>query len=279
LHSDFYDSLLRREDGSPIGIKRTRYRGLQRLPNGAAGSYSALMAGILDNVTSLAASVARLGRGIYPVITAKDRPDPKKLLELYDFEACPYCRRVREVLSELDLDYLCHPVPRGSTRREELRKRGGKVQAPFLIDPNTETELYESDEIIAYLNKQYGAGKQAGWRIPVPSIVDVAGAAIASAVRTGHGRVTTSKRSKKLKPIEIYNFEGSPFCRKAREALCELDLVNIVRNVPKGSPKRTKLEKLGGKVMVPYMIDPNTDKAMYESDDIVAYLYEQYGRA
>ncbi len=248
------------------------------MPDEAGGLYGPLMPGMLDNITSLAASVARLGRGIYPVVTAKDRPDPKKLLELYDFEACPFCRRVREVLSELDLDYVCNPVARGSARREELRKLGGKIQAPFLVDANTGTSLYESDDIIAYLNKQYGGGHQAGWRFPVPSFLDVAGAAAASAVRAGHGRVTTVQRTKKLKPIEVYNFEGSPFCRKVREALCELDLVSVVRNVPKGSPKRAKLEKLGGKIMVPYMIDPNSDTAMYESDDIVAYLYDTYGR-
>ena len=45
---------------------------------------------------------------------------PGRLLELWDFEACPYCRKVREVLSELDLDYRVHPVAQGSGRRAEL---------------------------------------------------------------------------------------------------------------------------------------------------------------
>ncbi len=27
----------------------------------------------------------------------------------------------------------------------------------------------------------------------------------------------------------------------------------------------------------PYLIDPNTDKAMYESDDIIEYLFNEYG--
>lgn len=29
--------------------------------------------------------------------------------------------------------------------------------APYLIDPNTGTEMYESDDIVAYLNEKYGA--------------------------------------------------------------------------------------------------------------------------
>ncbi len=29
-------------------------------------------------------------------------------------------------------------------------------------------------------------------------------------------------------------------------------------------------------MQVPYLIDPNTDRALYESDDIVAYLEAQY---
>ena len=52
----------------------------------------------------------------------------------------------------------------------------------------------------------------------------------------------------------LYNMEGSPYCRKAREALSELDLEYVVRNVPKGSPKRRDLIVRGGKMQVPYLI-------------------------
>ena len=40
---------------------------------------------------------------------------PEKLLKLYDIEASPYCRLVREVLTELDLDVLVLPCPAGGT--------------------------------------------------------------------------------------------------------------------------------------------------------------------
>jgi glutathione S-transferase len=71
-------------------------------------------------------------------------------------EGSPYCRKVRETLSELDLEYIVRNVPKGSPKRAELKKRGGKVQVPYLIDPNSKVEMYESDDIVAYLEKQYG---------------------------------------------------------------------------------------------------------------------------
>ncbi len=234
---------------------------------------------LVNDVSSFAATIVRLGRGISPCVTADARTEPKHLLELYDFEGCPYCRKVREVLCELDLDYLEHPVAHGSPRRQQLLKMGGKVQVPYLVDPNSGTRLYESDDIIDYLNEIYGAGTRAGWRLPLPSFVDNLNSVVASAARLGRGTRCRNSARAGTKPLTLYNMEGSPYCRKVREALSELDLEYIVRNVPKGSPKRAELGKRGGKVQVPYLIDPNSKVEMYESDDIVAYLEKQYGAA
>ncbi len=233
---------------------------------------------IANDLSSFAATIVRLGRGIYPKVTADRRDEPKQLLELYDFEGCPYCRKVREVLSELDLDYLEHPVAHGSPRRQELLRLGGKVQAPYLVDPNTGTQLYESDDIIDYLNETYGGGEHAGWSLPIPSLLDNLVSGAASAARLGWGSRTANATRRQLKPLTLYNMEGSPYCRKVREAMSELDLEHVVRNVPKGSPKRTELKKRGGKVQVPYLIDPNTGREMYESDEIIEYLQTEYGR-
>jgi glutathione S-transferase len=232
-----------------------------------------------NDLSSFAATIVRLGRGLNPAVTVKDRPQPKHMIELYDYEGCPYCRKVREVLCELDLDYLEHPVAHGSPRRTELKKLGGKVQVPYLVDKDTGKHLYESDDIIAYLNTTYGHGKRAGWALPIPSIVDNLVSFAASAARLGRGTRCRVQAQRDLQPLTLYNMEGSPYCRKVREALTELDLEYVVRNVPKGSPKRTELEKRGGKVQVPYLRDPNTGREMYESDDIVAYLKKHYGAA
>jgi glutathione S-transferase len=151
------------------------------------------------------------------------------------------------------------------------------MQAPYLVDPNSGAELYESDDIIGYLNASYGGGERAGWRLPVPSFLDNLDSALASAVRLGRGgRCRSTIQREQLRPLTLYNMDGSPYCRKVREALSELDLEYVVRNLPKGSPKRAELIARGGKMQVPYLVDPNTGREMYESDDIVAYLGSQY---
>src|SRR5437870_12106955 len=106
---------------------------------------------LVNDITSFAATAVRLGRGVFPRVTTARRPDPPKLLELYDFEGCPYCRKVREVLSELDLGYLGHPVARGGRRRAELVNLGGMMLAPHLVDPNTCNDFIEAAALLASL--------------------------------------------------------------------------------------------------------------------------------
>lgn len=49
-----------------------------------------------------------------------------------------------------------------------------------------------------------------------------------------------------------------------------LDLDVLMYPCPKGGPTfRQKVLTLGGKQQFPYMIDPNTKVAMYESDNII----------
>lgn len=75
--------------------------------------------------------------------------------------------------------------------------------------------------------------------------------------------------------IEIYQFEGCPFCSKVRQKMTELNLDFIARQVePNG--ERKKVEEVSGQTGVPVIIDPNTDTVMHESDDIVEYLEENY---
>jgi glutathione S-transferase len=232
--------------------------------------------GLANDLSAFAATAVRLGRGLGRLPGV--RREPERALELWDFEGCPYCRKVREALCELDLDYRAHPVAHGSRHREELARRGGKVQVPYLADPNTGTELYESDDIIRYLNRVYGSGARAGWRLPVPSLVDDLDSMLASAARLGRGvRCRRADTRTGVEPLVLYNMEGSPYCRKVREVLSELDLEHVVRNLPKGSPKREQLVRRGGKMQVPYLVDPNTGREMYESDDIIAYLEARYG--
>ena len=97
-------------------------------------------------------------------------------------------------------------------------------------------------------------------------------------VRVGNGgraRPSTAP----AQPLELWSFEGSPYARRAREVLCELELPYVLHNVGRGSPKRDGLRARAGKVQVPYLEDPNTGTKMFESRDIVRYLRTTYGTA
>jgi glutaredoxin len=99
--------------------------------------------------TSLMATALRTGMGI---VTSAAAEQPVKLLELYEFEGCPHCRLVREVLTELDLDAQIYPCPKNGERfRPLVIALGGKAQFPFLVDANTNTAMYESADIIGHL--------------------------------------------------------------------------------------------------------------------------------
>ena len=226
---------------------------------------------LLNVTTSVLATVARLG---YAERVGLLGPRPEKPLELYDFEGCPFCRKVREALTVLDLEAVIYPCPKGGPRfRQEVKKRGGKAQFPYLVDPNTATEMYESDEINRYLFQRYGSGK-------VPLVLSVGmlvnpTAFAASVMRLGRG-VSYRRSHPPNKLLELYSYEGSPFCRIVRETLCELEIPYHLYNVAPESPHREAFVARSGKMMVPYLVDSNKDTAMFESADIVAYLSETY---
>src|SRR6185503_5894833 len=98
---------------------------------------------------------------------------------------------------------------------------------------------------------------------------------IASGLRGMRGRRARPSRAPD-QPLELWSFEASPFCRIVREALCELEIPYRLHNVDKGSPRRESFVARSGKMMVPYLVDPNHDVAMFESADIVAYLGRAY---
>ncbi|MFQ5417221.1 MAG: glutathione S-transferase N-terminal domain-containing protein [Myxococcota bacterium] len=204
------------------------------------------------------------------------RKRPEQNLQLFEFEACPFCRKVREALSILDLDAEIYPCPKNGPRfREEVKRRGGKALFPYLVDPNTGVEMYESDDIVAYLFAEYGDGEvpRALALGPLTTIT----AMLSSAFRPGFGAsYRVSDPPEKL--LELYSFESSPFCRIVRESLSSLELPYRLHNVAKGGAQRDELVERAGKMMVPYLADPNTGVGMYESAGIVRYLEETYER-
>lgn len=74
--------------------------------------------------------------------------------------------------------------------------------------------------------------------------------------------------------IKLYVRAGCPYCKKVETAAAAMGLVagsdfELIDAAP-GTPGRDVVLKVGGKGMVPFLIDDDT--SMYESDDIIKYL-------
>ncbi|KAJ6360578.1 hypothetical protein OIU77_004573 [Salix suchowensis] len=238
----------------------------------------------LEVATSSLSTLARLpwgSRSLFENLNNQETTtsDPPKPLQLYEFEACPFCRRVREAMTELDLSTEVYPCPKGSVRhREIVRKIGGKEQFPFLVDPNTGVSIYESGDIVKYLFQQYGKGRSpstgllestlfTGW---VPTIL-----------RAGRGMTLWEKArlDPPSKKLELFSFENNPNARLVREALCELELPYVLQNVGTGSQRTKLLVDVSGFQEVPYLIDPNTSAEIGDYKKILAYLFQTYSAA
>lgn len=78
--------------------------------------------------------------------------------------------------------------------------------------------------------------------------------------------------------IELYVRKGCPFCQKVEQFAQQLGLkegeqYQLIDAAPK-TPGREKVLQLGGKAMVPFLVDG--DLYMYESDDINQYLKNKF---
>lgn len=224
----------------------------------------------LDVASSWTASILRLGLGLKATDAG---PRPAKTLELYEFEGCPFCRKAREALTMLDLRAMIYPCPKGGTRfRPQVIARGGRAQFPFLVDPNTGDELYESADIVTHLYRNYG-NRPAPWFLRSDASVPLG--SLATLVRGAQGVRHRPARAPE-QPLLLYSVEASPYCRIVREALCELELPYLLVNVGKSSAERPAFRERSGRMMVPWLSDPNTGREMFESADIVRYLHETY---
>lgn len=252
-------------------------------------------------VQALASAIAEGGRGANGTAFPQQ---PEKALKLYEFEGSPFCRRVREVLTTLNLDYEVYPCPKGGKKyRSIVKQKGDKQQFPFLIDENTGEQLYESQAIIHHLFKHYGkTGQTPKAYAHYPKIPVVA---FAGTLLNGARGVWINKkivdREVPEQLLELWGFESSPFTRIVRGVLTELELPFIFHNVAKErwqdqGPARLRLKPgkyqplTGGKreqvvklmnrvsqdIQLPYLVDPNTDTQLFESKKIVDYLERQY---
>lgn len=246
----------------------------------------------LDVARSLVTTVLRSGMG---TATRPASTRPKWLFELYDFEGCPYCRLVREALTELDLDATIYPCPKGGQRfRPRVLELGERMQFPFLVDPNTGTRLYESRDIVRHLFENYTDR-------PLPLYwqwmeLQQLGSGLAGLARLGAGVRAAPSRAPE-QPLELYSFESSPFARVVRERLSELELPYVLRSAGRSTAadwvpppvrdalkwdhepqtvNRRALRARAGRISIPYLVDPNTGTELGESAAILAYLDDTY---
>ncbi len=241
---------------------------------------------------STLASTLTLWRGTNVLKAARQ---PPKVLELYDIEASPPCRAVREVLTALGLDVTVYPCPEGGSRyRPAALRLAAKARPPLLHDHNTGNTMHGSRTIVEYLFHTYGGS-------PVPDAYRSSAftpriSALGSMLRGMRGsHARPSNKAARL--LELWSFESSPYSRLVRERLCELELGYKLHNLgkeqltdmgpavlrlrpgpykPKPGGKRELVFSRLGRVQLPYLEDPNTGTQLYESAAIIDYLEATY---
>lgn len=84
-------------------------------------------------------------------------------LALYQYRACPFCVKVRRAIRRLGLNIELRDALNDPEHRHALEREGGKAQVPCLrIDEGDKTTwLYESSDIIAWLEKRFGGSSGA----------------------------------------------------------------------------------------------------------------------
>lgn len=81
-------------------------------------------------------------------------------LALYQFRSCPFCIKVRRAAKRLSLNIEQRDALHDPTHRTALLEGGGEVKVPCLRITENDGQvrwLYESDEIIAYLQTRFAA--------------------------------------------------------------------------------------------------------------------------
>lgn len=79
------------------------------------------------------------------------------MLILYTKTLCPFCKKVLDIAERLGISFNERNIS-DEKNLQELIEKGGKRMVPFLIDEERGTSLYESDDIVSYLIKEYGGG-------------------------------------------------------------------------------------------------------------------------
>jgi glutaredoxin len=236
-----------------------------------------------ESVGSLVAGLMRPGRGakVSAAALSSTVPRPEKPLIMYSYEGNQFCRLVREVMTELDLVYELRSAGKESPRRAELAQlTGGSSQCPYLIDPNTETSMRESSDIIRYLYKTY-----ADWTPPNEvlqwasnNILPLAKPIFSTVapLQAGSSRGDSATYEQELgdaiaeidseaqsHPVVVYTYKLSPFSFETTALLDNLDIdykeISLGQEwlpgllAPNGAIKRAALLDMTGQSSLPHI--------------------------
>ena len=203
---------------------------------------------------------------------------------LFEYEASPYCRRVRETLCVLGLRALVLPCPRETLRLEgaygpsskhkgDILALGGKLLFPFLVDRTAGVALNESRAICMHLWQHYGDGVDRPWidellnNGRLPHALDFALLAAPSGVRPTSGlmaaQATAHLAALREQPLVLHGCEPDAGCRSVRELLCELQLPWVHVPTSTASP-------------IPHLEDPTTGFATFGACRAIEYIEERY---
>ena len=76
------------------------------------------------------------------------------MLELYQAEWCPSSRRVRQLLTELGVDFVARQVPAERAARRRLQAIAGVSTIPVLVPPDA-APIAGDAAIVRYLEDRY----------------------------------------------------------------------------------------------------------------------------
>ncbi|PHJ19108.1 glutathione s- n-terminal domain containing protein [Cystoisospora suis] len=265
---------------------------------------------LVDWFSLLAIDICRFFAGYFAARGLDRCRRPQKPLVLYEFEGCPFCRKVRETLSVLGLDCMIYPCPRETLEiagyckesrfRPVVKEAGGSLMFPYFEDPNTGVKMYNSDEIIKYLWSEYGVHAEAPWNYSLAKIgiIEMLALPLTTFCRpmmwAGILRIPSEQPKK---PLELWGCEASGSTRRVREVLSSLEIpyllhttaVNSGKTVPSplgtvgrwfsGTPVGVFLTLLSSYTAPAFstvLKDPNTNVELSGSSAIAQYLQETY---
>ncbi|WAS92910.1 glutathione S-transferase N-terminal domain-containing protein [Nannocystis punicea] len=216
----------------------------------------------MTRLGSAVATAVRLGLGSRVGATG---PRPTGELVLYEFEACPFCRKVREALVWLDLDVSMRPCPPGGTR---FRPAHGPPY-PMLVDG--EQVIRESSVIVRHLVSRYGDG-QVPWPLRLGPLTTVSSGLASLALP----RVRALASEAPARPLELFADETSAEAREIRQWLCAREIAYRWRTCGRGSAKFAELAERTGRAELPALLDGDAD--LRGAGAAVAHLQRTYGR-